>query len=122
MAARRRPATRSAAAAPTDPAAPYALDAHPLVREWFGDRLRQTNESAWKAAHGRIYEHLRDTTKEGDAPTLEDLAPLYQAIAHGCRAGRYEEALNKIYIDRICRRRADGRLEFYARNKLGAAR
>ena len=107
--------------APPDPAALYALDAHPLVREWFGDRLRQTNESAWKAAHGRLYEHLRDATKEGDAPTLEDLAPLYQAVADGCRAGRYEEALNKIYIDRICRPRPDGRLEFYARNKLGAA-
>ena len=29
---------------PRDPAAPDALDAHPLVREWFGDRLKQTNE------------------------------------------------------------------------------
>ena len=75
--------------APPDPAAPEALDAHPLVREWFGERLRQANESAWKAAHGRLYEHLRDTTKEGPAPKLPDLAPLYQAIAHGCRAGRY---------------------------------
>ena len=81
--------------APPDPAAPEALDAHPLVREWFGERLRQTNEAAWKAAHGRLYEHLRDTTKEGDTPTLEDLAPLYQAIAHGCRAGRHQEALDE---------------------------
>jgi hypothetical protein len=105
---------------PRDPTAPDALDAHPLVREWFGDRLRQTNEIAWKSAHGRLFEHLRDTTKEGNAPTLEDLAPLYQAIAHGCRAGRHQEALDKIYVDRICRRRADGRLEFYARSLLGA--
>ena len=105
---------------PADPTVPDALDAHPLVREWFGDRLRQTNESAWKAAHGRLYEHLRDTTKEGDTPTLEDLAPLYQAIAHGCRAGRHQEALDKIYVDRICRRWPDGTVEFYASRKFGA--
>ena len=29
---------------PSDAAAPDALDAHPLVREWFGDRLKATNE------------------------------------------------------------------------------
>jgi hypothetical protein len=83
--------------APPDPAAPDALDAHPLVREWFGERLKATNEVAWKAAHGRLYHHLRDTTKEGKTPTLEDLAPLYQAIAHGCRAGRHQEALAEVY-------------------------
>jgi hypothetical protein len=103
-----------------DPAAPETLDAHPLVREWFGERLRQANEAAWKAAHGRLYEHLRDATKEGEAPTLSDLAPLYQAIAHGCRAGRHPEALDDIYKNRICRWRADGELEFYASHRLAA--
>jgi hypothetical protein len=106
--------------APPDPAAPDALDAHPLVREWFGERLRQTNEAAWKAAHGRLYQHLRDTTREGKTPTLEDLAPLYQAIAHGCRAGRHQDVLDKVYRDRICRRRPDGNIEFYASYTLGA--
>jgi tetratricopeptide (TPR) repeat protein len=106
--------------APPDPAAPDALDAHPLVREWFGERLKATNDTAWKAAHGRLYEHLRDTTQEGKTPTLEDLAPLYQAIAHGCRAGRHRGALSRVYKDRICRRRPDGVIEFYASKKLGA--
>jgi hypothetical protein len=106
--------------APSDPSAPDALDAHPLVREWFGERLRKTNEAAWKAAHGRLYEHLRDMTREGETPTLSDLAPLYQAIAHGCRAGRHHEALHDIYQNRICRRGADGRIEFHASKKLGA--
>ena len=31
--------------APVDPSDPEALDAHPLVREWFGERLRQTERS-----------------------------------------------------------------------------
>jgi hypothetical protein len=105
---------------PMDRAAPDSLDAHPLVREWFGERVRQTNENAWREAHGRLYEHLRDTTKEGDEPKLEDLAPLYQAIAHGCRAGRHQEARAEIYRDRICRRLPDGSIEFYASKKLGA--
>ncbi|MGC9954618.1 MAG: toll/interleukin-1 receptor domain-containing protein [Rhizomicrobium sp.] len=105
---------------PADPKAPDALDAHPLVREWFGERLRQANEAAWRASHGRLYEHLRDTTKEGKKPTLDDLAPLYQAIPHGCRAGRHQEALKEIYMNRICRARPDGRIEFYATKKLGA--
>jgi tetratricopeptide (TPR) repeat protein len=106
--------------APQDPATPDALDAHPLVREWFGQRLERTNPEAWRTAHGRLYEHLRDTTREGKTPTLEDLAPLYQAIPHGCRAGRHQEALDEIYCDRMCRRLADRRIEFYASKKLGA--
>jgi len=106
--------------APVDPAAPGALDAHPLVREWFGARIKQTNETAWKAAHGRLYEHLRDTTKEGRTPKLEDLAPLFQAIAHGCRAGWHQDALDEIYVERICRRTSSGGFEFYASNQLDA--
>ncbi len=106
--------------APVDPSDPDALDAHPLVREWFGGRLKQTNEAAWKAAHSRLYEHLRDTTQEGQTPTLADLAPLYHAIAHGCRAGRHQEALEDVYTNRICRRQSDGEFEFYSYRKLGA--
>jgi hypothetical protein len=97
-----------------NPNAPEALDAHPLVREWFGERLRQANKAAWREAHARLYEHLRDTTREGEEPTLIDLAPLYQAIAHGCRAGRHQDALDQVYVHRICR--GD---EFYASSKLG---
>lgn len=80
---------------PTDPKMLNALDAHPLVREWFGERLKAENKNAWREAHRRLYEHLRDTTDEGKTPTLEDLAPLYQAIAHGCRAGRHSEVLDR---------------------------
>ena len=61
------------------------------------------------------------TTHEGSAPTLADLAPLYHAIAHGCRAGRYQEALDDVFMNRICRRRPDGQIEFYTSKKLGAA-
>jgi tetratricopeptide (TPR) repeat protein len=105
---------------PRDLSAPDALDAHPLVREWFGQRLEETDPDAWRVAHGRLYEHLRDSTHEGETPTLEDLAPLYQAIPHGCRAGRHQKVLGDIYTNRICRRQAGGRIEYYASQKLGA--
>jgi TIR domain-containing protein len=106
--------------APLDRSAPDALDAHPLVREWFGERLREKNENAWREAHGRLYEYLRDATTEGEMPALDDLAPLYQAITHGCRAGRHEETLTDIYRNRICRRDHKGRLKFDSMYRLGA--
>jgi tetratricopeptide (TPR) repeat protein len=95
------------------------LDAHPLVREWFGERLREENEEAYKAAHSRIYEYLRDTTKEGNTPTLENLAPLYQAITHGCLAGKYNETLSYIFEARICKNKPNFGY-FYSRTVLGA--
>jgi hypothetical protein len=100
-----------------------ALDAHPLVREWFGERFRQDSKGGWRTAQSRLYQHLRDTTREGKTPPLEHLAPLYQAISHGCRAGLYKEALDEIYRDRICRREIgpNRALEYYATRKLGAA-
>jgi tetratricopeptide (TPR) repeat protein len=78
------------------------LDAHPLLREYFAEQLKKQNPKAWRAAHGQLFEHLRDTTPH-QPDTLEGLQPLYQAVAHGCQAGRYEEARAKIYQDRISR-------------------
>ena len=91
-----------------------ALDAHPLLREYFAQRVRQRQPEAWRAAHRRLYEHLCSTTKEGDQPNLEDLQPLYQAVAHGCQAGLQQEACEEVYRDRIQRR-----TEAYGVKKLG---
>ena len=92
-----------------------SLDAHPLLREYFARQLRTQQPEAWRAAHGRLFEHLCASTKEGDRPTLEDLQPLYQAVAHGCLAGLQERARADIYRDRISRGR-----EAYVVKKLGA--
>ena len=109
--------------APVDPSDPEALDAHPLVREWFGERLRQTNEAAWKAAHSRLYDHLRDTTHEGQTPTLADLAPLYHAIAHGCRAGRHQEALDRsLQEPHLPPASRMAHIEFYSSHEIGRGR
>lgn len=92
-----------------------SVDAHPLVREYFASRVRKQFPGAWRAAHRRLYEYLRDNTQEGDEPTLEDLQPLYQAVAHGCQAGLHNDALAGVFRDRLDRDR-----EAYAITRLGA--
>jgi hypothetical protein len=92
-----------------------SLDAHPLLREYFARQLRTKHLDAYRAAHRRLYEHLCATTKDKPQPTLDDLQPLYQAVAHGCQAGMQEEARAKVYRDRILRG-----TEFYSSKELGA--
>jgi Domain of unknown function (DUF4062) len=109
----------------------HSLDAHPLIREYFAERLKEEDKkmkaeapppssfilptSSFCLAHRRLYEHLCASTQEGDQPTLEALQPLYQAVAHGCQAGLQQEAWDKIYFKRIIQYP-----EFYSTKKLGA--
>jgi len=93
------------------------LDAHPLVREYFAEQVRHGNPKAWREGHRRLYEHLKASAPywpEG----MEGLQPLYQAVAHGCQAGLYEDALDKVYIDRISRG-TEGAQAFHSTKKLG---
>ena len=69
------------------PHTPYSLDCHPLVREYFGERLQQDYPESWKAGHSRLYEYYKNLAPQFP-DTLEAMAPLYAAVAHGCRAGR----------------------------------
>jgi tetratricopeptide (TPR) repeat protein len=97
-----------------DPHRPGSLDAHPLVREHFGEQLQQDRPDAWRQAHSRLYEHLEQS--ERDLPeTLEEMAPLFAAVSHGCRAGRHQEALDEVYWKRISRQN-----QFFSTKKLGA--
>ena len=83
---------------------PDELEAHPLVREHFGARLNAERPEAWRAGHGRLYEHLRDNAKPLPE-TLAEMAPLFQAMHHGCQAGQHQEALDEVYWARIQRGR-----------------
>jgi hypothetical protein len=73
-----------------DPVMPDTLDCHPLIREHFGDELKENNPEAWKEAHYRLYEYFKNQTKEYP-DTTEEMSPLYAAVAHGCQAGRYQD-------------------------------
>ena len=93
------------------------VDSHPLLREYFGAKLRKNDENAFRAAHWRLFDHLCETT-EHRPDGLDGLQPLYQAVVHGCLAGRQQEACEKVYLDRILR--GTGNDGFYSGKKLGA--
>lgn len=93
---------------------PDGLDCHPLVREHFSEMLKSNKPKAWKEAHNRLYEYYRDLPKEYP-DTLEEMEPLFIAIAHGCMADKHSEVLIGVYWNRISRKN-----EFYSTDKLGA--
>jgi tetratricopeptide (TPR) repeat protein len=97
-----------------DPGMPDTLDCHSLIREHFGEKLMENNPEAWKEAHYRLYEYYKNQAKEYP-DTIEEMSPLYAAVAHGCQAGRYQDAMDVVYWERIQRRN-----EFFNIKKLGA--
>ena len=94
---------------------PDTLDCHPLVREHFGEKFRQQNPAAWQEAHSRLYEYYKNLPAKQLPDTLEEMEPLFAAVAHGCQAGRHQEALVDVFFERIYRRN-----EKYSVHKLGA--
>lgn len=94
-----------------------AIDAHPLVREYFAATLKKKQPRAWREGHRRLYEQLKDSAPHRPEG-LDGLQPLYQAVAHGCLAGMHEEACAQVYLDRILR--GTGSDGFYSTKMLGA--
>jgi hypothetical protein len=92
----------------------HDLDAHPLLREYFAMQMRQRNPSGFQMAHQRLYEHLCSSTEKKLEPTLDDLQPLYHAVAHGCLAGLYQDCFEKVFFSRILQGTA-----FYSTDVLG---
>jgi len=90
------------------------LDAHPVVRRFFARQLGTEYPKAWQAGQQRLYEHLAEAV-ETYPDTLMEMRPLYHALAHACRGGLAEEALEKIYWERISRKEV-----FYSSKQLGA--
>lgn len=97
-----------------NPQEPESLDCHPLLREHFSGKLKTGNPEAWRKGHSRLFEYYSLTARVLPR-TIEEMAPLYAAVMHGCQAGRYQEALNDVFIKRIQRGK-----EFFNKRKLGA--
>jgi serine/threonine protein kinase/tetratricopeptide (TPR) repeat protein len=97
-----------------DPHHPGHLDAHPLVREYFGEQLRNQQTDAWKECNRRLFHYYRTL-----APQLpnrfREMEPLFSAVICGCNAGLFREALHEVYLPRIQRGNAH-----FAANVLGA--
>ena len=85
-----------------DPQNPGYLDAHPLVREYFGEQLRGHRTEPWQEANRRLYEHYRAVGPELP-DSFREMEPLFLAVVCGCNAGLYHETLHEIYISRIQR-------------------
>lgn len=90
------------------------LDAHPLLREYFARELRRTHQAGWREGHRRLYDHLCRSVPHWPEG-IEGLQPLYQAVVHGCAAGRTADACNNVYRARILRG-----TRFYSKRQLGA--
>lgn len=92
------------------------LDCHPLIREYFGKQLREKQPDAWRQANTRLYEYYKALPEKELPDTLEEMQPLFHAVAHGCAAGLHQKALNEVYVSRIQRSGEEN----YACEKLGA--
>lgn len=93
----------------------HSVDAHPLLREYFGAQLQQRGVGT--PAHARLFEWLCASVPywpEG----RDGLLPLYQAVAHGCKAGLLTEACSNVYGNRILRGTA-GAYAGYSTKRLG---
>ena len=90
------------------------LDCHPLLREHFGEQLKQANPAAWREGNNRLYEYYKASAKEYP-DTIQEMAPLFAAVMHGCQAGHHKDTLS-IYYSRIQR----GYKTNYVCSRLGA--
>ncbi|MEI7731000.1 MAG: hypothetical protein WCO56_15600 [Verrucomicrobiota bacterium] len=93
----------------------HTLDVHPLLRDYFGKRLKEISRShllsktlnvpsLWCECNYRLYKHLKDSVPYWpDGTAGHD--PLFRAVIHGCQAEAHREAFNEVYWARIVRSR-----------------
>ncbi|NQZ10797.1 MAG: ATP-binding protein, partial [Algicola sp.] len=91
------------------------LDCHPLVREYFTEQLKAQNPEGYHAAHARLYNYYKNLPEKELPDTLEEMAPLFTAVAHGCLAGLHQQTLDEVYWPRVQRKK-----KVYIIRKLGA--
>jgi len=78
-----------------------SIDAHPLVREHFGQKLEAELPAAWREANTRLYRYYKNLPDKHLPDTLEEMEPLFTAMAFGARAGLQQEVLDEVYWERI---------------------
>jgi serine/threonine protein kinase/tetratricopeptide (TPR) repeat protein len=105
---------RSRLLAGEDPYHRGQLDAHPLVREYFGEKLQRQRREAWKECNRRLYLYYRALAPP-KPDSFREMEPLFLAVVCGCNAGLYRDALHEVYLDQIQRGNAS-----FAANVLGA--
>ena len=91
------------------------LDCHPLIRAYFARQLQNQSPDAWQAAHSKLYDYYKNLPSKHQPDTLDEMQPLFRAVAHGCAAGLHQQALDEVYWPRIKRSN-----QHYLTQKLGA--
>ncbi|MEE8574579.1 MAG: DUF4062 domain-containing protein, partial [Thermodesulfobacteriota bacterium] len=84
---------------------------HPITREYFASTL---DEDTKAACHRAIYNFINGYAPERP-DTIEEMAPLFEQIYHGCKGGLQDKAYRKVYKEKI--QHED---EAYLVHKLGA--
>jgi MalT-like TPR region len=85
-----------------DPHNSAQLDAHPLVREYFGEQLRMQRAEAWEESNKRLY-HYYEALAPHQTDSFREMEPLFLAAICGCKARLFRKVLQEIYIPRIQR-------------------
>ncbi|MFE9000575.1 hypothetical protein ACFYOY_00260 [Streptomyces sp. NPDC007875] len=93
---------------------PGTLDAHPLVREHFRDRLRTTAKDLWHAGNRALYDYYKRHAPELPSNAAE-MTLLYAAVNHGCAIGQHQEVFDTVLLPRVWR----GPRESYSTRILG---
>lgn len=93
-----------------------SIDCHPLVREHFGALTKASDAEGFRTGHSKLFDYYCQVPKKEQPDTLEELTPLFHAVAHGCHAGRHQEVCDKVYFGRILR----SSREAYLIKRLGA--
>jgi hypothetical protein len=100
---------------------PGTLDAHPLVREHFRDRLRRLSPALWEAGNLSLYRHYQQRAPQQPA-NAADMNLLYAAVNHGCAIGLHQEVYDQILVPESGEARATARRGRSARRCADRAR
>lgn len=88
-------------------AAEEALDTHAKIRQHFSKFFQFDQRDGWREANRRLYDYYRQLPTKQLPDTFEEMAPLFHAVAHGCRAGEFQRTWDEVAWARI-RREDDG--------------
>jgi len=90
-------------------------DTHALIRQYFSIQFEKNDKKTFQESHRVLFEYFQSVPDKNQPDTLEELAPLYRAVVHGCLAGEFQKTLYEVYLGRILRGE-----EYYSLKKLGA--
>lgn len=99
-------------------AEPDAIDAHPLIREYFGPALRKEHLRSWKRGHRILYEFLADDT-DAYPKHPQRMEILYSAVNHACACGDRDQAFQMLAKRAWRLKSKDKRTHYFATRKLG---